>query len=359
MFSIDIDSDYQGLLDCLQRKGTPKRVYHMELFADPEVQVAVAKRFGIWDGLDRSDPFVKQKQAIAFQSFMGYDYVRWSLDDFAMPIARHAVADSADSAREGGRQFVEQEKGPITTWDEFEAFPWPDPAAASTRSLEWFENNLPEGMCVIGGGGFAHFAEYLTWLMGYQTLCIALCIDRELVAAIAQRLLDMYVVMLERILEFDCVKMVWAADDMGFRNGTLVSPNDLREFVLPGHRAMAAMCHAKGRPYLLHCCGKIDAIMNDLIDDVKIDAKHSFEDNIESVADAKAAYGNRIAVIGGIDVDFLCRATEHEIRDRVRRTLEQCHPTGGYALGTGNSVANYIPLENYLAMVDEGRKFTG
>ena len=169
----------------------------------------------------------------------------------------------------------------------------------------------------------------------------------------------MYVVMLERILEFDCVKMVWAADDMGFRNGTLVSPNDLREFVLPGHRAMAAMCHAKGRPYLLHCCGKIDAIMNDLIDDVKIDAKHSFEDNIESVADAKAAYGNRIAVIGGIDVDFLCRATEHEIRDRVRKTLDKCHPTGGYALGTGNSVANYIPLENYLAMVDEGRKFTG
>ena len=26
--------------------------------------------------------------------------------------------------------------------------------------------------------------------------------------------------------------------------------------------------------------------------------------------------------------------------------------------GTGNSVANYIPLDNYLAMLDEGRKFT-
>ena len=29
---------------------------------------------------------------------------------------------------------------------------------------------------------------------------------------------------------------------------------------------------------------------------------------------------------------------------------------GGYCLGTGNSVANYIPLANYLAMLDEGRK---
>jgi uroporphyrinogen decarboxylase len=41
----------------------------------------------------------------------------------------------------------------------------------------------------------------------------------------------------------------------------------------------------------------------------------------------------------------------------VRDTLEKCHKGGGYCLGTGNSVANYIPLENYLAMLDEGREF--
>jgi len=34
------------------------------------------------------------------------------------------------------------------------------------------------------------------------------------------------------------------------------------------------MCHAAGRPYYLHSCGKVDALMDDLINDVKIDAKH-------------------------------------------------------------------------------------
>jgi uroporphyrinogen decarboxylase len=29
----------------------------------------------------------------------------------------------------------------------------------------------------------------------------------------------------------------------------------------------------------------------------------------------------------------------------------------GYCLGTGNSVANYIPVQNYLAMLDEGRRW--
>ena len=56
-------------------------------------------------------------------------------------------------------------------------------------------------------------------------------------------------------------------------------------------------------------------------------------------------------------MDFLCRASEAAIRQRVRETLVQCLPGGGYCLGTGNSVANYIPLPNYLAMLDEGRQF--
>jgi uroporphyrinogen decarboxylase len=63
-------------------------------------------------------------------------------------------------------------------------------------------------------------------------------------------------------------------------------------------------------------------------------------------------------VLGGIDVDFLCRATEDQVRERVRKTLTACMPGGGYCLGTGNSVANYVPLRNYLAMLDEGLTFS-
>jgi uroporphyrinogen decarboxylase len=144
---------------------------------------------------------------------------------------------------------------------------------------------------------------------------------------------------------------------MGFRSGLLISPADTREFVLSGHKKIAAIAHEAGRPYLLHCCGKLTAIMEDLIEEVKIDAKHSFEDTIESVIDAKRTYGPQIALIGGIDVDFLCRSDEAAIRRRVRQTLDACLAGGGYALGTGNSVANYIPVENYLTMLDEGRRY--
>jgi len=66
---------------------------------------------------------------------------------------------------------------------------------------------------------------------------------------------------------------------------------------------------------------------------------------------------NRIAVLGGVDVGFLCRTTPEEVRRYVRNILETCAPDGGYCLGTGNSVANYIKVENYLTMLDEGLRW--
>jgi uroporphyrinogen decarboxylase len=104
--------------------------------------------------------------------------------------------------------------------------------------------------------------------------------------------------------------------------------------------------------------------MDDLIDDVKIDAKHSFEDEIMPVAEAFEKYGRRVAILGGIDVDFLVRSGEEAVRRRVRETLDACMGgTGGggfgtgYCLGTGNTVANYIPVQSFLAMLDEGRRY--
>lgn len=356
-FDRKVKPDWEAFVRVLMRQGTPARVHNIELFLDAEVQDAVCERFDLLTDIRRDDPYYDQQRQVRIQRFLGYDYVRCGLDEFEMPLHKVTLPDTAALRRLDGRAFVDEHAGPITNWREFEAYPWPDPARASTRSLEWYERHLPDDMCVIASGGFAHFAEYVTWLMGYETLCFALYDQRDLVAAISATLVEMYRHALTRLLQFEKVKVVWGSDDMGFRSGTLISPDDLRQFVLPGHRLMAEMSHAARLPYLLHSCGKLTAIMPDLIDEVRIDGRHSFEDTIEPVAVAKKLYGDRIALLGGIDMDFICRANEMQVRQRVRETLDQCMAGGGYCLGTGNTVANYIPLDNYLAMLDEGRRY--
>lgn len=356
-FSKTISPDWEGLLRCISRQGTPQRVFFIELYLDAEMKEAVCNRFGLVEDLNPNDPYYLLRREIVLQRFLGYDYVRCGVDDVGIAIERLAARDTAALQRSGGRQFINEHRGPITSWEEFEAYPWPDPASIATRNLQWFQENLPEDMCIIGSGGFAHFAEYLTWLMGYETLCYALFEQRDLVAAISGRLTAIYEAVVKLILQYNRVRLIWGSDDMGFRSGTLISPRDLREFVLPGHRSMARAAHAAGRPYLLHSCGKLDAIMDDLLDSVQIDAFHSFEDTIHDVREAKKLWGDRIALLGGIDMDFLCRASAEQVRQRVRDTLDVCLPGGGYCLGTGNSVANYLPMDNYLAMLDEGRNY--
>ena len=88
-----------------------------------------------------------------------------------------------------------------------------------------------------------------------------------------------------------------------------------------------------------------------------IDAKHSFEDKILPVEEVYKRWGKRVCIIGGVDMNLLAKGTESEVRKRTRDILEACGPGGHYVLGSGNSVANYVPLGNYLAMVDEGRKW--
>ena len=356
-FSVPVKPDWPAFVRTILRQGTPERVHHIELFLDPEVQTAVCERFDLEEGLDRADPFFAEKRQIRIQRFLGYDYVRAAISGLDFTFVWNQTPDTADLARGGGRNYLDEHRGPITSWEEYEAFPWPDPSSINTTTLEWYERNLPDDMCLVISGGFAHFAEYLNWLMGYETLCYALYDALDLVREISNRLVDLYRTVLEVALQFKRVGVVWGSDDMGHKTGTLISPDDLREFVLPGHKLIAEMAHAAGHPYILHACGNLNEIMPDLIEDVRIDGKHSYEDTIEDVIELKTGYGQQIALLGGIDVDFLCRADEAAIHERVRRTLDVCQPGGGYCLGTGNSVANYIPLDAYLAMVDEGRRY--
>ena len=41
-FAVDVTPDWEALVRCIRREGTPRRVHNIELFLDGEVQQAVA-----------------------------------------------------------------------------------------------------------------------------------------------------------------------------------------------------------------------------------------------------------------------------------------------------------------------------
>ena len=186
---------------------------------------------------------------------------------------------------------------------------------------------------------------------------MAIYTQPDLFEAIFTHLSEIYLPIARALVKADGVVALWMGDDMGYKTSTMISPKHLRKYVFPIQKQIAEITHAKGLPFLLHSCGNLAQVMQDLIETVGIDAKHSFEDVIEPVERFCERFGNRIAVIGGVDVDILARGTEDQFRARTCQILEACASSRCYILGSGNSIANYIPLHNFLAMLDEGFRY--
>jgi len=334
-------------LEAVFARRVPDRVPFIELFVDEPVMVAV-----------RGAPFSSDADGYArdlaeYYYRMGYDYVPCATS-FGFPYKSTAVADTAALAMRE-RAWMDENRGMVETWEDFDRYPWPTPTDECYRPIEYAARYLPEGMKLIphGPGGVL---ENVMWVMGYGPMSYAMADEPELVQAMFDRVGERLVKVFDEIASHEAVGAVFLGDDMGFKTQTMMAPEAMRKYVFPWQRKIAEAVHAHGKPFLLHSCGNLESVMDDLIDYVGIDGKHSFEDVIMPVAEAKRRWGDRTAILGGVDVDVLCRATAEEVAARTREILEACMPGGGYALGSGNTVTNYMPVENYLAMLEEGRR---
>jgi uroporphyrinogen decarboxylase len=292
---------------------------------------------------------------IEFWYRMGYDIVRF---EQGLPFAEHKiVTDDAAPESDKERAWADQHHGMITTWEEFEGYDWPSIEEFDFFPFEYLNDNLPDGMGLVtchAGGIF----EHLSFILSYEHLCFLLFDDPDLVKAVCDKVGSLMEGFYRHLLDLDNVVTIFPGDDMGFKTGTLIAPDDMRTYGLPWHKKFAAMTHEKGLPYFIHSCGKLDEIMDDLIDEIKIDAKHSYEDTIMPVEEFHKRYSDRIGVLGGIDLNILSGGSADDVRARVRALAETCGAKGKYAVGSGNSVPSYVPVENYLAMVDEALNYT-
>jgi uroporphyrinogen decarboxylase len=315
----------------------------------PVVTDLLGRRW-VEEGSSRDSQKAFLENFIEFWRRMGYDAVRFERG-LPFPVKQILAPDSAAGSTKQ-RAWSEEHAGNIQNWEDFERYPWPKVEQMDFFPFEYLNAHLPEGMGLLtchAGGIF----EHLSWIMSLEGLCLALIDNPGLVKAVADKIGGLLIGFYRHLLDLDRVAAVFAGDDMGFRTGTLISPEDLQRYCLPWHKRLAAMAHERGLPYFLHSCGNIEAVMEDLISDIGIDGKHSFEDAIMPVEQFQRQYGDRIAVLGGLDVHILADSSPEAVRQKTRSLIESCGRRGRYAIGSGNSIPSYVPVANYLAMVDE------
>ncbi|OPZ27675.1 MAG: methylcobalamin:coenzyme M methyltransferase [Lentisphaerae bacterium ADurb.BinA184] len=337
--------DHRQFLKVLDRRGDRGYVPFFEMIPNYFAELSGVEPPPVLDFTNRS-PHYLSSFGFYFQAMarMGFDLGIINLCGFRGFPGRHPAGK------------VQAGDGAIATWADFEAYPWPGADQINVETMAATARLAPEGMGVWTGGP-APFQVTMDELLGFDRLAFLLYDDPGLVRAIADRIGAIMVDVIDLCCSLPFIAGFEFSGDMGHKTATMVSPDALRTYFLPWHRKACEAAHRHGKKIILHSCGNLAAIMDDVVA-CGYDGKHSFEDTIEpGILDLHARYGRRLALLGGVDVNFLCQASEEAIRRRVRELIDAMAPAGGYCLGSGNSVPAYVPIEKYWAMLDEGLRY--
>ena len=341
--------DYRNIIAAALNKYIPRVPLYDHIVSVGTMEKILNKRFGgLYGGNDRDlEEFFTYYNN--FYKQMGYD-----VSIFEMCIA---------GIFPGGGALGGHIKGVIQNRADFEKYPWNELFDRYVKAYDRYFNaickTLPQGMKVVGGVGNG-LLECAEELVGYEDLCIMGYDDeklyKDLFCKIGDTMTAAWSWFLQKYGEFFAVCRF--GDDLGFKSSTLISKNDIKKHIIPQYRRVTDLVHSYNKPFLLHSCGNLFGVMDDIINDAKIDAKHSNEDIIAPFNVWVEKYGDKIAFFGGVDTDHLCRKTKEEIREIVKDVIEYNHHVKcGVAIGSGNSIPDYVPVEGYLAMNEAVREF--
>ncbi len=343
------DPDFARVLTALHH-GQPDRVPLAEVWVDPEVKDAFLGR-----------AVASLDDEVEFWVQAGFDFIAVDTDLYAAPSIQDRIVRPLENTAQGyagarhDRGWVGSAAHVIAGRDDIQRFAWPTADELDLSTYTRLPSVLPGRMKAIVTIG--HVFTGAWQLMGFEPFCLALIDDPDLVAEIIDRLGGETLRLLDRLLEHDVVGAVCLQDDIAYTNGLMISLPLLRRLYFPWLTAAAARCHAAGRPVILHSDGDVLRAIPDLLG-CGIDALHPIEPKCMDIAAVKRLYGDRLALLGNLDLGYtLTRGTPAEVRQAVRELMRDVAPGGGFLLGSANSITNYVPLDNFRAMLDAAREY--
>ncbi len=259
------------------------------------------------------------------------------------------------------KQFKEMDSTPefldftVTTpeaWEQAKARMTPQ---RDRVNWQYLEENYPkwraEGRWVEAGFWFGFDVTH-SWMVGTETLLVAMMEEPEWVKDMFNHYLDM------SIAQFD---MMWDAgyrfdaihwyDDMGYKHTPFFSPRMYRELLQPYHKRACEWAHAKGIYTHLHSCGFIQPLLEDVLA-AGVDCLNPLEvkAGMEPLA-LKAQYGDRLVLHGGVN------AVLWDHKDQIIAEIEQVVPAlkqnGGFIFSSDHSIPHSVSLENFQAIVNK------
>lgn len=245
------------------------------------------------------------------------------------------------------------------TIDDLATYNWPlagDKARVAGfrhKAEEWRKAGKAIMMGPISGG----FFEMGGWLRGYERFYADLALDPKYACALMDKNIELrkqyWDMVLDEIGEY--IDVIIECEDVGGQNRTIISPEMWRKYVKPRQKEFYGYIK-KRAPHaflFLHSCGSVYEVIPDFID-VGVDILNPVQVSAGNMdtKKLKKEFGDAITFWGGgVDTQrVLPKGTPQEVKDEVRRRIEDLAPGGGFVFNTVHNIQGDVPPENIVAM---------
>ena len=250
--------------------------------------------------------------------------------------------------------------GEISTHD-IDHFKFPDPTQLrgdmGSIFKAWAESSNPPAIVLEATEG--GMVEFGFWLRGFNAFYMDVASDLKLACYLLDKILEFKMAVWEAALAQagQYVDVTWEADDLGLQNNTMFSPNFYRKYIKPRHQKLFSYIKrtAPKKVFMgLHSCGSIRALIPELIE-IGVDVLNPIQVSAARMdtKELKKEFGKEITFWGGgVDTQsILPRGTPEDVRNEVRRRVEDLSPGGGFVFAAVHNIQPDVPPQNVLAMM--------
>lgn len=238
-------------------------------------------------------------------------------------------------------------------------FPWPDPAEyIDPEACRRLVDEAPEDKVAMGMLWACHFQDVCA-AFGMQNCLMNMISEPEMVHYVDDHIVDFYLKALKIFLEAvkGKVQVILIGDDVGSQRGLMISPELIKEFVIPGAKKLINLAHSYGVKVMYHSCGSIVEAIPLLIE-AGVDIIHPIQalavgmnpDNL------KSRFDGQISFCGGVDTqELLPHGTPEMVAAKVKE-LRTYFPTGLIISPSHEGLQSDVPPANIKAMFDEATR---
>lgn len=259
-------------------------------------------------------------------------------------------------AKDGGL-YYDMIKFPMEGSEDDSSYVWPEMSKPNAKALDEAKQFRADGYPVFCGEAYANgFLQTGPRMYGFNDWLTMLAVEPERVEAFLDKLLEEKIKYYDALFAMfgDSIDIVNEGDDLGTQNGLFISPTMYRDLIKPYQSKLFHYLKDKYKvKVFLHTCGAVSGLIPDLIE-AGVDILNPVQISARGmdVVELKKNFGKDIVFWGGtIDSQkMLPYSSPQEIKDEVKRRIDQLGPGGGFVFAPIHNFQPDVPVENIMAM---------